>query len=440
MDLGIRGNLRGIRPLRWGSQRELARPDGLVVGRSRKGLLRVKLPGHFLTFAPSHAGKCVSSIVPNLLMHSGSAVVVDPGGEHYRATARVRKAMGQRIHAIDPFGIAADPVDRSSLNPCDSLDSLGRREAFLADDAAMVADLLVVPGTPKEAYWNLEAAALLAGLIAHVVSQRVPGNDRRTLGEVRRLLTNCLSWEETLEGMSCSPVEVVRRAGARMLQKGHAERTSVTSTAQAHTHFLDSDLVAASLATTTSDLDWQASGRTTIYLILPPERISTHARWLRVLVGGIVQALSVRQCDRFEPDVLLLLDDAAAFGSFDLLQRFHAVAAMHGVKIWLFFDSLSQMRVSCGRHWRSLLVNSDMIQAFGVSDAETARMLSGRARSILRPSDVLGIDPNHQLLLRRGCDPVVVGRCRYYLDREFAGLFDLVSRCREYWWMESDWR
>jgi type IV secretory pathway TraG/TraD family ATPase VirD4 len=46
-----------------------------------------------------------------------------------------------------------------------------------------------------------------------------------------------------------------------------------------------------------------------------------------------------------------------------------------------------------------------------------------RARSIVRPSEVLGIDGDHQLLLRRGGDPVVGGRCRYHLDPEFRGLY-----------------
>lgn len=411
----------GISPLRWGSEHDLLRPDGLIVGRSRKGLLRAELPGHFLTIAPTRSGKGVGSIVPNLLTYPGSAVVLDPKGENYAITARARKAMGQQVHAFDPFGIAAAPQDLAGLNPLDLLQI--RRGLMLADDATALAEMLVVRNSKLEPHWEIEATALLAGLIAHVTSSDVPAS-LRTLREVRRLLTHPPSvWKETIELMALSDDEFVRRASARIRQKAYRERSGVISTAQANTHFLDSAPVAASLAASTLDLTrLKTSCDTTIYLILPPDRIPVHGRWFRVLVGSILKALS-RVEGQPEHEVLLLLDEAAVLGDLDVLRRFHSLAAGYGVKFWLFFQDVSQMRTTYGRFWQSFVANSDLIQAFNVADSETARMLCSRARSIMRPSDVLGIDGDHQLLLRRGGDPVVGGRCRYHLDPEFRGLY-----------------
>jgi type IV secretion system protein VirD4 len=412
----------GISPLRWGSERDLLRPDGLIVGRSRKGLLRAELPGHFLTIGPTRSGKGVGSIVPNLLTYPGSAVVLDPKGENYAITSRARKAMGQQVYAFDPFGIAAAPQDLAAFNPLDLL-QLGRRGSMLADDATALAEMLVVRDSLLEPHWEIEAKALLAGVIAHVASSGVLAF-LRTLGEVRRLLAHPPSlWRETIELMAASEEEFVRRAAARIRQKAFRERSGVISTAQANTHFLDSAPVAASLAATTLDLTrLKTSCDTTIYLILPPDRIPVHGRWFRVLVGSILQALS-RVEGQPEHEVLLFLDEAAVLGDLDVLRRFHSLAAGYGVKFWLFFQDVSQMRTTYGRFWQSFVANSDLIQAFNVADSETARMLCTRARSIVRPRDVLGIDGDHQLLLRRGGDPIVGGRCRYHLDPEFRGLY-----------------
>ncbi len=57
---------------------------GLILGRQGLRWLRFNREGNVLTFAPSRSGKGAGGVIPNLLEHPGSAVVIDVT----RATAR----------------------------------------------------------------------------------------------------------------------------------------------------------------------------------------------------------------------------------------------------------------------------------------------------------------------------------------------------------------
>ncbi|MDP3198026.1 type IV secretory system conjugative DNA transfer family protein [Tabrizicola sp.] len=57
------------------------------------------------------------------------------------------------------------------------------------------------------------------------------------------------------------------------------------SSAQRHTHFLDSPRIVA--ATARSDFQFSALRHdlTSIFLVLPPNRLDAYSRWLRLLVA-----------------------------------------------------------------------------------------------------------------------------------------------------------
>ena len=123
----------------WGDTDVLERGRGVPLGWAAKGrspaLLRAPLEAHLITIAPSGTGKGVSAIIPALLDHPGSAVIIDPKGENYAVTAARRRAMGQEVVALDPFGELARlgvPAALAAVNPLDTLDvasPTGRRRS-----------------------------------------------------------------------------------------------------------------------------------------------------------------------------------------------------------------------------------------------------------------------------------------------------------------------
>ena len=120
--------------------------------------------GHILTCAPTGAGKGIGAVIPNLLDYPGSAFVLDFKGENYAVTARARRAAGQDVFLIDPFGITSAPSH--SMNWLDALDP---DDPDVVSLSASLADMLVVSsGKESDPHWDEAAKELLRGLLAYV--------------------------------------------------------------------------------------------------------------------------------------------------------------------------------------------------------------------------------------------------------------------------------
>lgn len=437
----------------WAKSRDLKKADlfgngGIVLGRFRGKLLRHRTDKHLLTLAPNRAGKGVSAIIPNLLTWPGSVLVIDPKGENAIVTARRRQVMGQAVHVLDPWGITG--LTRASFNP---LLALAPDSADLAEDAALLADSLVLPATTgEEEFWYGEARALLTGLILHIVTTELP--EHRHLGTLRAALT---AGKEEFEALLADMLDntaaygLVARAAQRLQQKTDKERSGVISTAQAQTHFLDSPRMTEVLSSSSFDLADLKSGRTTIYLVLPADRLATHNRWLRLMVGLCLSALTRDRRIPANP-VLFLLDEFAALGRLQAVETAMGLLAGYGVLLWPILQDLSQLQDLYPRRWRSFLANAGTVQAFGVNDMGTAEYLSkmlgqrtvtvrqhGRSgevelsrgsesyavagRPLLMPQEIMQLPPTQELLLLQGKLPILAERVQYHADKEFAGTF-----------------
>lgn len=436
--------------------RKLETSGDLLIGRSGKSgkLLRYDGPAHLLTMAPTRSGKGVGTIIPNLLLADRSIICVDPKGENARVTARARAARGP-VWCLDPFGVSGQPPAR--YNPLDRLDPHG---LDLAEDAGTLADALVhdAPGQTGEAHWNEEAKALIAGLVLHVVTTE--SADRRVLATVREHLTlPPARFAALLAAMADSPAAggLVARAANRQLGKSDREAAGVLSSAQRHTHFLDSPRIFASTAASDFGLADLKERNGTVFLCLPPDRLDTYARWLRLLITQAVTDMARSPAKPARP-VLFLLDEFAALGRLEPVERAMGLMAGYGMQLWPILQDMHQLRATYGERAGTFMSNAGVIQAFGVNDHATADMLSRTlgdttieyttfsssrpasifsdgarsqsasghvaARRLATPDEIMRMPPDSLLLLRQGEHPLVVGKIRYYDQREFAGLFD----------------
>ena len=356
----------------WGTGDSLMREQGLILGRIDSQLLRFAGEGHVLTVAPTRSGKGVSCVIPNLLDHPGSVLVTDPKGENYAVSARWRREMGQRVHAFDPFDIAGGDA---AFNPLDLIDA---ESLEAVDEARMLADMMVLPESRggEQLFWNEEARAVLTGLILHVAASAPP--ELRTLAHVRTLLTLAPElFAELLKEMRESRAAggLVSRSAARILQKAEKERSGVISTAQSHTHFLDSPRMARVMRRSTVDLAALKRESISIYLILPTDRLEAYARWLRIMIAFALLA-TARVRGQPRERILFLLDEFAHLGKMHPVQRDIGLAGGFGVAFWLIVQDLSQLRSTYGETWPTFLANADVLQAFGTNDWDTAEYLS----------------------------------------------------------------
>ena len=434
----------------------LAKNDGdLIVGRGPEGqLLHYAGPAHLLTIAPTRSGKGVGTIIPNLLTAERSVICIDPKGENARITGRRRAQMGP-VHYLDPFALSGHPTARynplANLSP-DSMD--------LAEDAMTLADALVYELNSKggEEHWNEEAKALLSGIILYTVCHDDPKD--RHLGTVREYLTLAPDDFQTLLTTMQASTEargLIARAANRFLGKSDREAAGVLSSAQRHTHFLDSPRI----EDVVSQSDFTFAGLkkevATVFLILPPDRLDTYARWLRLLLAQGLGELA-RSPDKPERPVLFLLDEFAALGKLEAIERAMGLMAGYGLQLWPILQDVHQLRSLYSERAGTFISNADVMQAFGVNDFETAEMLSktigkttvryvttgesektsifnGRDHSVstsehlasynlMDPDEIMKLEPSHMLLMQSGKNPLILRKIRYFEEKDFAGMFD----------------
>ena len=209
---------------------------------------------HLMTVAGSRSGKSSTCLKPNLLLWPSSILCLDPKGELAAFAAEHREAMGQDVFVLDPFnatkGTAAEKY-QTSFNLLDELRE--GSEDDLIDDAAMLADSLIVPDKGGDSHWTSAAKNLLRGLILYALL-----NPETSLNDIRHTLTlpqkvtkdddteaqgkaDTLSSAFTrMQAVGDALGGVVAGGGSTMIGKPENERGSIISTAIEQTAFLDS--------------------------------------------------------------------------------------------------------------------------------------------------------------------------------------------------------
>lgn len=133
---------------------------------------------HVLLVAGSRAGKGVSLVIPNLLLYEGSVLAIDPKGELARATSKQRRKLGEVV-ILDPFNTTQAP-DRAKFNPLAEIDP---DSETAVDDAARLAEALIIEEGGGDKHWINGARELVKGFILFALRQKDPA--LRTLVTVR---------------------------------------------------------------------------------------------------------------------------------------------------------------------------------------------------------------------------------------------------------------
>lgn len=212
--------------------------------------------------------------------------------------------------------------------------------------------------------------------------------------------------------------------------------------------------------TNTSDFNFASLKErvATVFLILPPDRLDTYSRWLRLLLAQALTEMA-RSSARPTRPVLFLLDEFAALGRLQAIERAMGLMAGYGLQLWPILQDIHQLRGHYSERAGTFISNAGVLQAFGVNDYETAEMLSktigkttvryvtlsesrergalfqelGRkvnhsenlaSHNLIDPNEIMKLEPHLMLLLMSGKNPLILRKIRYYEERDFAGLFD----------------
>lgn len=337
-------------------------------------MIRIRTYVHLATFGPAGSGKGVAVLVPNLLSYRGNCVVTDPKGELFTLTSRRRKRFGHKIIRLDPFGVCGPGSD--TLNPYDFIDS--NADDFL-DACRDLANMLVVRnGEEKDPHWNDSAELNLTAFTAFTCGFE-PNPKLRNLQTVRSIASSRQTYARAVEIMqqvdTCQGV--IKRLGGLLTWFTGEEQSSVLSTFQRHTAFLDSPAIARNTACSSFDPRILRTGKATVYLILPAERLASLAPLQRMWIGTIMRVITRGQPTEKNP-VLWLLDEMAHIGHMRAIEDAATLMRGMGMRLWFFFQSLDQLKTCFGEHAPTVLDNIGTQQYFGINSYTTADEISKR--------------------------------------------------------------
>ena len=347
-------------------------------------------PGHAVTFGANRSGKGAGSIIPALLVYCGSCVVIDPKAESLWTTFQQRQRLGNRIVVLDPW----DEVNRrygdkagikvpiGQFNPLSVLDP---KAPEFADDVTMLADAVIVP-SGSDPHWSDSARELVGGLIAAVV-EGDPGF--ASFSDVRKLLTatDAELTKRVEKIVARNPDSLAGRKLRRFVSEdGKAvskEISSIRSTAITQTSIFDAATLMSSMETGPDafDLAELATRRATLYLVLPVDKLFTHGRWLRLMLALTVRAI-VSQPTPPSPPVLFILDELGTItpgtrgGGIALIAQSAGLVAGLGIRLWCFFQDITQVQRDYPESWETFLANARMIQILRVNENSTAKYFS----------------------------------------------------------------
>ena len=449
-------------------------------GRKRKQGRLVRLPRsavHAMIVAPVGAGKSTGLVIPFLLTGQESVVCVDFKGELASASAEHRRRMGQKTVILDPYKVLKQKRRRDCFNP---LDFIQPDDPLALDDCRSLAEAFVVrTGDEKDPHWNDSAEAVIASAIAVVVMYGQKDKGKRSLQDVRDILAHPQKFEIAKKLMIQHGGMLARWGGQLEHLKGD-ELASVMSTCNRHLHFLDTLAVAENTSSSSFDPAGLRKGKMTAYLVLPPEHMRTQSPLLRMWISSLFRAClrgGLRETDK----VHFVLDEAAALGHMDALDDAVDKYRGYGVRLLFAYQSMGQLRKCWPKdEGQTLLANTSKI-FFGTNDYQTAEFLSKslgnetilveggsrnsgwskstststgqssgssttghsggsgsdwkqQSRELLKPDEVMQLDPRIAITLTPGVRPLWTHLLRYYEEKalfRYGGrLSRLAAACR----------
>jgi type IV secretion system protein VirD4 len=363
--------------------------DGIALGRHYDDATQgvgSKIPyqgeRHLLLFGPNGTGKGTRFLIPNLLtIKDRSIVVIDPKGELAAVTADYRRTIGDVV-LLNPFGVLG--LGSEGFNPLAALDP---DSPYFYDDAAALGEALIKVES-KDPHWSESAQGLIVALIMWEKLQR---GDKANLENVREMLTEPDRSENYTEKGKKLERQIggLRHTATLMTDGGYEiaslssrfagrdtnELASIRSTGDTQTRWLLSKPMRDDLKKPGVDFRKLKDKPTTVYVILPAERMRTHSTWLRLVVVSALRAL-------YRPGglrTLFLIDEMPALGHLGPLEDAFGLVRGYNVQIAGICQDLAQLKALYEERWESFLANAGVVQGFAPNDLTTADWMSRRA-------------------------------------------------------------
>lgn len=458
--LGWRPALDAHGAARWATDAELAKAGMAVRLRDVRGpifgkLTRPKGRGryvstdrtpHSLIAAPTGSGKGVGVVIPTLLTWPGSVICLDVKGENFRATARRRRAMGDRVFKFAPY----DEAGRTHrFNPLDFVAHAPEGRRFT--EARRLASSLIVARSQSAEGFVEGAREIFAASCVHAIER-----DEPTIGAVYDLLSQHGEAHKNFTAMAeATAAPEARSVFNRMAATDGRVLSSYLSVLSDGGLSIWAD-GAVRDATAASDFSVHDMRRTpaSVFIVVSPNDLAPLAPLVRLIFQ---QSIATLQRAEPGPDeafpVLFLLDEFASLGRMDVLSAAITTLRGFGGRVMIVVQSMANLRQHYGAEGATNFLANCGVQLFmAPADAETPEYVSKaigqftrRSRSkswrtgelagvtlqervegasLVRPEAFRRLGDDRAVALIQGRDPAKIWKVRYYEDCELKRIFD----------------
>jgi len=438
----------------------LGRPK-LIIG----GMLRpigIQTEKHMVTIAGTGSGKSTAALIPNLCIHRGSALIIDPKGELATITARRRgnggggvRGMGQDVFVLDPFHIVPG-FETASYNIFDEMERVAEYDADRPVSYARKVAQALVPSTSRDPYWDDAPRTFISGLLLYIFQGP---KEQRNLVRLRELIMEgdvdaygALTkaggdprgdaFDALLTLMKSCPEGPYRHVivgSANSLSKmSPNQRGSVLTMTMEHTSFLDMPEIRRISMSSDFLLEDLKNRAISIYLCLPLNAVSgIEGRWLRMFVLLTVDMMT-RVSKAPNPPLLLAIDEFPSLGKLDGIETVAPTMRSVGVRLWVIGQDLEQFEKVYPESWGGFIGNAEAVQFMGITHPPTVAWLAERLgehvivdyqkvgpeirenrseRALREPDQVarmLSKDGKNQIIWRGSKRPLLLKICPYF--------------------------
>ena len=363
---------------------------GVMFGKSSRPDIPAHAPGapitsrpetHTLIVARTRGGKGTSVIVPTLLRYKSSMLIIDPKGENAAITARTRRnQLGHTVHIVNPWGEMEDRYKKlgfstATFNPLDAID---RNDPNAVAIAQSLAAIICPVGKGKEQFWQGSAANVLTGVLLWLADY--PG-EQKTLARAREIVTQSREdFQKDLAKMMASTGfhGAIKEMVSQYKDLAAETYSGIMSNLAENTKFLSDPQIKASTNTSSFSVQRLRDELITVYLVIPHDRIQTHATWLRLVIASAMQALKTRNRLPTPPRhrCMFLIDEFGSVGHIADIPRDIALMSGYGLDFTLIVQGFDQLKDHYGDAQGTILSNCGYKWFCNVNELETAKYLS----------------------------------------------------------------
>ena len=394
---------------RWGN-------DGVVVDGRRRMPWGLSTRG-VAVIAPTGAGKTTTYLIVNALSgFSGSAVITDPSGEIYKASAGYLS----RSHEIKVFNVS-DVATSHFFNP------LHRADNHTA--IGQLADTVIRSAFPqsRDQFWNASAKSLLSVLIRAIKTQP---SEYANLHNLRFLLNNFGRDGSNLNRFVSSSLDRSSFEEWKGIVANEPKvLASILSTCKAALEKVADPNVARLTASETLHFeDLRGPRPTVMYIIVPESEVRYWSFLTNLLIGQLFSycAKPPRPGEPYQP-ILFLLDEFANLGRFPDFSVTASIIRKYSCSLSIVLQDVLQLESVYGsKAEASVILNGAMttklfLPGLPHQTCEHLSRVCGKGKDgqpVLSPVEIRTLPDSSGLLISGNKLPLLLKMRPYYKSRK----------------------